>query len=396
MKRRVLKSYQKKSEVSEMSKIAIASCPSYEPAVCRNALETIISSVGGLDWVRPGMRIGIKANLVAAMKPESAATTHPALLRALCDLLKERGAEPVIGDSPGGLYTALYVNRIYHASGMHETGAELNSDYGTREVTLPEAKIAKTATVTEWLLHCDGIINFCKLKSHGMMGLSCAAKNLFGTIPGTMKPEYHFRYPKPEDFANMLVDLDEFWKPKLNLVDAVVAMEGNGPTAGSPRPMGVVAAGDNPHCLDLLCAYLIGIDPRTVPTLCAAAARGLVPERVEDLAVDGDWRSFVCADFKTITERSGLQFQNTMKGRRGQAFSRFVERTIAARPGVEKEACIGCEKCRKICPAKAITMRRGKPSINRSKCIRCFCCQEFCPKGAMKVRRPPVARFLVR
>ena len=379
-----------------MAEISIASCSSYEPALCRAALEQTIAAVHGLDWVKPGMRVGIKANLVAAMKPESAATTHPALLRALADLLRERGAEPIIGDSPGGLYTAIYVNRIYHAAGMDTTGATLNSDFGTREVTLPEARIAKTATVTEWLLQCDGVINFCKLKSHGMMGMSGAAKNLFGTIPGTMKPEYHFRYPKPEDFAGMLVDLDEFWKPQLNLVDAVLCMEGNGPTAGTPKHLGCVLAGQNPHKLDLLCAKLIGLDPNTVPTLCEARSRGLIPERVEDLSVDGDWRRFVSLDFAVISERSGLQFQNTMKGKRGQLFSRFVERSIAARPGVEKEACIGCAKCRNVCPAKAITMRRGKPTIDRGKCIRCFCCQEFCPKGAMKVRRPPLARLLVR
>lgn len=379
-----------------MPDLALAPCPSYAPEDCRAALEQVIAATDGLSWVKPGMRVGIKANLVAAKKPDAAATTHPALLEALCRMLRDRGAVPVIGDSPGGLYTALALNRVYRAAGMDTVDAELNADFGVREVTLPEAKIAKTATVTEWLLNCDGVINFCKLKSHGMMGLSAAAKNLFGTIPGTMKPEYHFRYPKPEDFADMLVDLDEFWKPQLHLVDAVVAMEGNGPTAGTPRPLGLVLAGENPHQLDLVCAHLIGLDPKTVPTLCAAAARGLTPERVEELTVDGDWKRFVCPDFQTISERSGLQFQNLMKGRGGALFSGFLRRSIAARPGVEKSLCVGCRKCEQICPAKAITMKGGRPVISRGTCIRCFCCQEFCPKGAMKVRRPPLARLLVR
>ena len=379
-----------------MPDLALAPCPSYAPEDCRAALEQVIAATDGLSWVKPGMRVGIKANLVAAKKPDAAATTHPALLDALCRMLRQRGAVPVIGDSPGGLYTALALNRIYRATGMDTVDAELNADFGVREVSLPEAKIAKTATVTAWLLACDGVINFCKLKSHGMMGLSCAAKNLFGTIPGTMKPEYHFRYPKPEDFADMLVDLDEFWKPQLHLVDAVVAMEGNGPTAGAPRPLGLVLAGENPHKLDLVCAHLIGLDPKTVPTLCAAVSRGLVPERVEALSVDGDWMRFVCPDFQTISERSGLQFQNLMKGKGGALFSGFLRRSIAARPGVEKSLCVGCRKCEQICPAKAITMKGGRPVISRGTCIRCFCCQEFCPKGAMKVRRPPLARLLVR
>ena len=376
--------------------VVLVPCADYTPALCRQAMEQAVAAVGGLDWIRPGMRIGIKANLVAMMKPETAATTHPELLKALVDMIKERGAEPVIGDSPGGLYTAVYVNRIYHATGMQSTGAELNGDYSTKEVTLHGALAAKTATVTDWLHRCDGIINFCKLKSHGMMGLSAAAKNLFGTIPGTMKPEYHFRYPDPKDFANMLVDLDEYWKPRLHIVDAVVAMEGNGPTAGKPRAVGCILAGENPHKLDLLCARLIGLDPRDVPTLRAAMDRKLTPEALEDLTVEGPWERYVIPDFETIRERNGLQFQNLFKGKAGLAFSGFLNRSIAARPGVVKDECVGCKKCFQVCPAKAITMKNQRPVIDRKKCIRCFCCQEFCPKGAMKVKRPPLARLLVR
>ena len=379
-----------------MMDVVVVPCSSYESARCAEALRSAVELTGGLDWVRSGMRVGIKANLVSAMKPDTAATTHPALLTELVKLIRDRGAEPVIGDSPGGLYTAAYVNRIYRATGMHETGAALNSDYGTKEVQLPEAVTAHTAVVTDWLHHCDGIINFCKLKSHGMMGMSAAAKNLFGTIPGTMKPEYHFRYPNPMDFANMLVDLDEYWKPRLHIVDAVVAMEGNGPTAGTPKSVGCVMAGENPHKLDLLCARLIGLEPKDVPTLCAAMERGLCPKRVEELEIRGDWQGLIQTDFEIVRERNGLQFQNLMKGRAGELFSRFLNRTIAARPGLEKDDCVGCGKCAQICPAKAITMKNRLPVIDRGACIRCFCCQEFCPKGAMKVRRPPLARLLVR
>ena len=379
-----------------MPDLAIVPCADYEASTCREALEAVISKVGGLDWVRPGMRIGIKANLVGPMKPESAAATHPALLKALCVMLTEIGAVPVVGDSPGGLYTPIYVNRVYQATGMRAAGLPLNDDYSTIPVEFPEAVAAKSFTVTAWLRDCDAVINFCKLKSHGMMGLSAAAKNLFGTIPGTMKPEYHFRYSDPMEFGNMLVDLDEYWKPQLNLVDAVVAMEGNGPTAGTPRKLGCLLAGENPHKLDLICAAIIGIDPFTVPTLQAAVKRGLTPDSAEDLDVEGDWRSFLVPDFKIITERNGLQFENAFKGKAGELFSRFLNRTIAARPGVEKSQCVGCRKCEKICPAKAITMKKNRPVIDRHKCIRCFCCQEFCPKGAMKVKRVPLARLLVR
>ena len=94
-----------------MYEVAIAPCKEYSPAACRAALEAALDPIGGLDFVKPGMKIAIKANLVSFMKPEAAATTHPELLVQLVKLLSERGATAVIGDSPGGLYNSAYVGR---------------------------------------------------------------------------------------------------------------------------------------------------------------------------------------------------------------------------------------------------------------------------------------------
>ena len=221
--------------------VSVAACGTYAPADCRRALEEVLEPLGGLAWVKPGMRVAVKANLVAGMAPERAATTHPALLLALTQLLRERGAHVVIGDSPGGLYTAAFVEKIYKAAGLYPVeaaGAELNRNFAQAQAVFPQAYVAKTFCYTQYLTEADAVINFCKLKSHGMMGMSAAVKNLFGAIPGTLKPEYHFRYPDPRDFARMLVDLNAYFRPVLHIVDAVMAMEGNGPTQGTPRPMG--------------------------------------------------------------------------------------------------------------------------------------------------------------
>lgn len=215
--------------------VSVAACGTYAPADCRRALEEVLEPLGGLAWVKPGMRVAVKANLVAGMAPERAATTHPALLLALTQLLRERGAHVVIGDSPGGLYTAAFVEKIYKAAGLYPVeaaGAELNRNFAQAQAVFPQAYVAKTFCYTQYLTEADAVINFCKLKSHGMMGMSAAVKNLFGAIPGTLKPEYHFRYPDPRDFARMLVDLNAYFRPVLHIVDAVMAMEGNGPTQG--------------------------------------------------------------------------------------------------------------------------------------------------------------------
>ena len=98
--------------------VVITPCSDYSAGEARRALEQVMAPLGGLDWVLPGMKIVVKVNLVTFAKPEKAATTHPGLLCALTEQLTARGAEVVVGDSPGGLYNAAYVNRIYAAAGM--------------------------------------------------------------------------------------------------------------------------------------------------------------------------------------------------------------------------------------------------------------------------------------
>ncbi|MCD7769952.1 MAG: DUF362 domain-containing protein [Oscillospiraceae bacterium] len=382
-----------------MARVSVVRCGSYDPAVCRQSLLEVLEPIGGLDYIKPGMRVGIKANLVAFLKPEAAATTHPALLSALTELIRERGASVVIGDSPGGLYTAAYVKNVYRATGMYETeaaGAELNMDFGQKQADFPAARVAKTFQYTSWLDDCDVLIDFCKLKSHGMMGLSAAAKNMFGAVPGTIKPEYHYKYPDPADFARMIVDLDEYFRPALSIVDGVVGMDGNGPTAGDPKPMGLLLASASPHAVDLACAHTIGLRREDVPTLEAAYERGLIPARWQELDIAGDLESMVVPDFNNVRTKSDILFWNESCGPVKKLAGKFVRRCLSAIPKVIAEQCIGCGKCAEICPAKAVAIRDKLPHIDRRACIHCFCCQEFCPKGAMKVYRPVVARLLNR
>lgn len=377
--------------------VAIAPCEEYTVEACTQALTQVLEPFDGLNWVTPGMRVAIKANLVSHMKPEKAATTHPAMLCALVKLLRQRGAEVVIGDSPGGLYNSAYVSSVYRATGLHkveEFGARLNEDFSQAVAENPNGMVCKRFQYTAYLDNADAIIDFCKLKSHGMMGMSNAAKNMFGVIPGTMKPEYHFQFPNARDFARMIVDLDEYFQPVLSISDAVIGMEGNGPTAGTPRKIGAVLASRSPHKLDLACAKIIGLAPNQVPTLEAALERGLIPEHVEDLSFTGQLEDFVVSDFKLVENRNSLEFRNLFPGVLGEWTSNTVKRLLSSVPKVQKNECVGCKKCQQICPAKAITMQHNLPHIDRNRCIRCFCCQEFCPKGAMQVHRPAIARLL--
>lgn len=379
--------------------VAIVPLAEYTDGGARVALNSLLESIGGFEYVNKGVKIAIKANLVSAMKPDEAATTHPTLLCALCDILTERGAEVVVGDSPGGLYNSVFVGRVYNATGVRATlahGAKLNQDFSEAYAEFPEGKVLHSFTYTGYLDNFDLIINFCKLKSHGMMGMSCAAKNMFGVIPGVIKPEYHFRFPRYEDFADMIVDLDEYFHPVISIADAVVGMEGNGPTAGVPKKMGFLLASRSPHTLDMVAAHLIGFKKEELPILEAAYRRGLVPPTVEGVNIIGSADGFLISDFERVVERRSLEFSGDGKNPLKRLFGRFAGSLLRTRPVLKPKLCVGCGVCAGICPAKAIVIKNKKAKIDRKKCIRCFCCQEFCPKSALKVKRTPIAELFHR
>lgn len=381
--------------------VYLSACEDYSEQKVRAALEAALSAVQGFSFVKPGMKVVIKTNLVAAAKPEAAVTTHPALLCALTDLLTERGATVVIGDSPGGLYNAVYVNRIYNACGMQavkERGALLNQNFEKTEAENPAGLVLKRLTYTSYLDDCDAIIDCCKLKSHGMMGMSGAVKNMFGAIPGVMKPEYHYKFPDYADFANMIVDINEFFKDKLRLVivDAVQGMEGNGPTAGTPRHIGMIAVSRSPYEADLVCAKIIGLTKDKVPTLQAALERGFTPAVAEQVQTNRPIADFAVNDYQHVAVPHSLLFAGDEKKPFKRAFSKLAGWVLRTRPVLRTSECVGCGVCKRICPAGAIQMEAGKAVIDRSRCIRCFCCQEFCPQGAMKVKRTLLARLALR
>ncbi|MBR5514575.1 MAG: DUF362 domain-containing protein [Clostridia bacterium] len=380
-----------------MTDVAVVSCVDYTEENVDNALKEVLYAINGLDEIKAGMKVAIKVNLVAGAKPEKAVTTHPQMICSLSKLLLEKGAEVIVGDSPGGLYTAAYVNGVYSVSGLkavEKAGAKLNRDFSEKTAEFPEGAVLKDFKYTAWLDSADVIINFAKLKTHGMMGMSSAAKNMFGAIPGTIKPEYHFRFPDYDKFADMLIDIDEYFKPVLNIVDAVTGMEGNGPTMGTPRHIGCIIASKNPHKADMVCAQILGIENEKLPTLVCAKKRGLCPENINDLDIYGNYKDFYIPDYQNIAHSASIVFERGKPGIISNTMSGIIRFAIKSKPVLKKSECVGCRVCENICPAKAIVMKKGKAQINRKECIACFCCQEFCPKGAMKSKRPFIAKML--
>lgn len=376
--------------------VGISKCESYEYQTVKKALAEALDDIGGIDFIKQGMKVALKVNLISFLKPEAAGTTHPAVVCAMCDILREKGAEAVVGDSPGGLYTQGFVEKIYNVAGLKkvtEYGASLNNDFGIAEADYEKGRVLKKFSYTSYLKNCDLIINMSKLKTHGMMVMSAAVKNMFGAVPGLVKPEYHYRFPEAKDFADALIDIYDYFTPCLNITDAVEGMEGNGPTAGKPRKLGLILASKNAFMLDRINAEIIGFPVNDIPTVSESVSLGLCPKNAEEISCSLDIKNISVNDFKPAASHS-LTFEGN--GWFGKMFGKVAKSALANKPKLNKKECIGCRECYKICPAKAIEMKNGFPIIDRKKCICCFCCQEFCHKGAMKVHRPAIAKMLTK
>ena len=367
------------------------SVPDYASAALAADVEDIFAQSAAARALGPRSRVLVKPNLVAKHAPEKAVTTHPAVLDAVCAALRRRGVESItVADSPGGLYNPAVMKSIYKASGL----LAVCERHGALAYTACEAAPRKTdgVRVKEFsllrpVLEADFIIDLPKVKTHVMTGMSCAVKNLFGTVPGLQKAEFHMRFPEKEPFGEMLVDLCETVRPQLIIADGVLAMEGDGPASGTPYALGLILGGQSAYDVDLAVCRIMGISPQRVPYLAAAVRRGLCAAQAEE--------GMLCGDVQAAAPRAGFRLPSSMMdltfAQKAPRPIRWLvpgaEKWVAPRPRVRRALCIGCGKCAGICPGHTIWVRGGKAHISRAGCIRCFCCHEMCPVKAIEVRR---------
>lgn len=378
------------------NRVSIVKCESYGEA--RAAVDTALKPFGGMRaFVKPGDRVVIKPNYVAGRKPGDAATTHPAFLNAVIRAVEEAGGIVIIVESPGGAYNATLLKSVYKECGAYEavegTSALLNLDCSFRTVHYSEGKTIKSAEIITPILDANVVISLPKLKTHSMTAYTGAVKNMFGVIPGTHKAEMHFRLKDRKPFCSMLVDLCECVKPELSIMDGIWGMEGNGPTSGTARHIGLVMAAANPHALDLAACRIINYEPDEVTTLKEGIVRGLIPDSADKLEIIGEnIEELVIKDYvKPESHFNLLKLLNLPS-----SINSVVENLLSSRPKPDYSMCTGCGECARDCPTKVISMENGKPVIDKKRCIRCFCCQELCPAHAMKIYRSPFNKFMVR
>ena len=380
------------------AKVILKYCPDYTMNVEQHLREGL-SELGGMSaFVKPGQKVLLKVNLLMKKRPEEAVTTHPSVVEAVVHLVQEAGGIPIIGDSPGGPYTVNALRAIYARSGLSEvaerTGAILNEDVGQTTIQCPEGKLVRSLTLTNCVLEADVVIPLSKLKTHGMMTFTGGVKILFGVIPGLLKAEYHLKMFKVQDFADLLVDIATYVKPALSIMDGVVGMEGDGPSAGKPRNIGALILSTDPFALDVVAADLIGLKPEKVPTIMAARLRGLT-SRLNELQLTGDSRTLWRIQGFVIPKAVSANFLDMSPLPR--SVNTFILNRVRPRPIFEHATCVGCSDCANNCPAKAITMNeQQRPVVDLEGCIRCFCCQELCPHQSVKLFKPWLSRKFLK
>lgn len=374
--------------------VSLVKCDHYERQSVLKGVGAAIDLLGGLDTlVSPGQRIVVKPNLLRASDVERHVTTHPEVVHAICRLLADRRCEILIADSPGGgtPYTERALKKSYQSAKLDEvaadTGARLNFDLSSRNVPAPNGKLIKRFDIIKPVLDADAVINACKLKTHLFTYITGATKNTFGVIPGIEKATFHSRLPRPDDFSEMLIDLNELVGPKLHIMDAVVAMEGNGSNAGKARKVGAILASENYAALDAVACRLVSISPSDVGVIKAAVGRGILRGDLSDVKIVGeDIEDIIIRDFKK--PKSYLR-PSCSQSAVWRALGR-MSRAYALRPRVMRRKCRGtdeCGECLRACPRRAISSRGDSPAIDYAKCIRCYCCHEICPNAAISLER---------
>lgn len=379
-------------------KVVARYCPEYTANV-EEILRQGLDELGGMSaYVKPNQKVLLKVNLLMKKQPEEAVTTHPSIVEAVVHLVQEAGGIPIIGDSPGGPYTVGALKGIYDRSGLQEvaerTGAILNFDVGQTLVAHPSGKLVKSLTVTKSVTDADVVITLSKLKTHGMMTFTGAVKVLFGVIPGLLKAEYHLKMPNLQNFADLLVDIATWVKPSLSVMDGIVGMEGDGPSAGKPRSIGALLLSQDPFALDVVATHLIGLKPEKVPTIMAARERGLA-SRLEEVEWVGDPRSLWKIQNYVLPKTYSVNFLDIVP--LPKSTKNFLMNRLRPRPHFEHQRCVGCKDCFNNCPPKALAMNENnRPVVDLDACIRCFCCQELCPCQAIKIVKPRLGRTIFK
>jgi uncharacterized protein (DUF362 family) len=312
--------------------VSLTRAQTYELEALHAHLEAVLEPLGGMKaFVKPGDRVLLKPNLLTGARPTKECVTRPELAYCVAQLVQEAGGKPFLGDSPafGSAHGVAKANGYLEL--MEALDLPIVEFRGKRYEAAGEdfnhLRLCKEA------MEADVVINLPKVKSHMQLTMTLGVKNLFGCVPGKMKAWWHMEAGKDADrFGMMLVETARAINPDLTIVDAIIGHEGNGPSAGEPRDLGVLAASANVFALDRAMLEVLQVDPDLVPTIRASRQLGLCPEldgiefplmRPEELVI---------ADWKLPEKMMAIDFgaPRVIKSTFKHLYIRFIKEPMAA------------------------------------------------------------------
>ena len=371
-----------------METVSIATADGYELSSLRHAVIRLLEPLGGIAaFINSGERVLLKPNMLAAKEPDMAVTTHPALVRVVAELIREAGGIVLVGDSPGIGGFLRVTEKCGIADAARQSGATLIEF--KEAVELKGNGTFRSIRLARAYYEADKVINLPKLKTHEMMTITCAVKNLFGSVIGTEKAGWHLKAGSSRQlFARLLLEIYQIKKPVLNIVDAIIAMEGNGPGNGDPIEVGLLIAGTNPVAVDVIAGKLAGIPAELLHIEREAISMGLPGALFDNIILRG-------TPLKTIPQKhfrlpTGLDVQFGLPA----FLTKALKNQLTSYPRADSVTCVLCGICRDACPPGAITIKNSALSVDNARCIRCWCCRELCPHDAMLVRKELLLKIL--
>lgn len=364
-------------------KVSITKANSYGTGEVYSAVKKAVDLLGGISsFVKRGEKILLKPNLLSARPPESGVDTHPEVLRAAARLVREAGAEVIVGDSPGGV-GFKDAGSTYEKSGVKRVCGEENITL----VDFNRARNVRGMPISEWAFEADGIISLPKMKTHDLMTLTGAVKNSYGLALGLFKANCHLAAPRPAEFAKYAVDVFEASIPRLAVMDGITAMEGDGPAAGELRNANLIIAGNDCVACDAVFAALVGLEPLQIEITAEAYRRKLGEADLSRIELLGE-------SLKDAKLHNFKLPKTSIVRKIPRPVFKLLAKSIKFWPEINDKICKKCLICEKSCPAQCITIEEEGSRIDYRKCVRCFCCHELCPYEAISIGRSLLAKMI--